>query len=126
MGSISGTAKIAVDNMRESGLSVGLLKVRLLRPFPSKNYAGNCRAGSASLSWTVTFLPGVAESCTRKPKQPLRNEKCLRFGYLAGLAESTFLQRSKIWSGQLKGRRMSRKINLGVMNDMTKVKITKS
>ena len=50
MGSISGTAKIAVDNMRESGLSVGLLKVRLFRPFPVQELRRELQAGSASLS----------------------------------------------------------------------------
>lgn len=34
MGSIAGTAREAVDNMRNGGLPVGMLKVRLFRPFP--------------------------------------------------------------------------------------------
>lgn len=33
-GSISGTAREAVDQMRESGLAIGLLKIRLFRPLP--------------------------------------------------------------------------------------------
>ncbi len=34
MGSISETASVAVDQMREEGRSVGLVKIRLWRPFP--------------------------------------------------------------------------------------------
>lgn len=34
MGSMSETAEIAVDNMRDKGLSAGLLKLKLWRPFP--------------------------------------------------------------------------------------------
>lgn len=34
MGSYSGTAKAAIDQKREKGVKVGLIKVRMLRPFP--------------------------------------------------------------------------------------------
>jgi pyruvate/2-oxoacid:ferredoxin oxidoreductase alpha subunit len=34
MGSISGTAKVAVDELRAAGHAAGLLKIRLFRPFP--------------------------------------------------------------------------------------------
>jgi pyruvate ferredoxin oxidoreductase alpha subunit len=34
MGSFGGTASVAVDMMREEGRSVGLIKIRLWRPFP--------------------------------------------------------------------------------------------
>ena len=34
MGSMCGTARDAVDAMRDEGLAVGLLKVRLFRPLP--------------------------------------------------------------------------------------------
>lgn len=36
MGSFSETAMVAVDNMREAGKDIGLLKLRLWRPFPFK------------------------------------------------------------------------------------------
>jgi pyruvate ferredoxin oxidoreductase alpha subunit len=35
MGSICGTVKDAIDEMREAGKKVGLLKIRCFRPFPS-------------------------------------------------------------------------------------------
>ena len=34
MGSCGETASVAVDQMREAGRSVGLVKIRLWRPFP--------------------------------------------------------------------------------------------
>ena len=45
--SVCGTAKDAVDEMREKGLRAGLLKIRVFRPFPAEEIAGalkGCRA----------------------------------------------------------------------------------
>ncbi|MDK2989331.1 MAG: pyruvate ferredoxin oxidoreductase alpha subunit [Methanoculleus sp.] len=39
MGSICGTAKDAIDEMREHGRKVGLLKIRTYRPFPAQEIA---------------------------------------------------------------------------------------
>lgn len=39
IGSTAGTAKDAVDKLREEGRKVGLLKIRLYRPFPGKEIA---------------------------------------------------------------------------------------
>lgn len=36
LGSTAGTAKVAVENLREQGKKVGLLKLRVFRPFPFK------------------------------------------------------------------------------------------
>ncbi len=47
MGSAAGTAKQAVDELREAGIRAGLLKIRVFRPFPEKEIAEalkNCRA----------------------------------------------------------------------------------
>lgn len=47
MGSAAGTAKQAVDEMREKGKRVGVLKLRVFRPFPAKEIAEalkNCKA----------------------------------------------------------------------------------
>lgn len=37
LGSTAGTARVAVDSMREKGIKAGLLKLRLFRPFPRKD-----------------------------------------------------------------------------------------
>ncbi len=47
MGSAAGTAKQAVDDMREEGRKVGVLKLRVFRPFPAEEIAEalrNCKA----------------------------------------------------------------------------------
>ena len=47
MGSAAGTAKAAVDELREQGKKVGVLKLRVFRPFPEKELAqalAGCKA----------------------------------------------------------------------------------
>ena len=47
MGSAAGTAKQAVDDLREKGYKVGVLKLRVFRPFPAEEIAyalKNCKA----------------------------------------------------------------------------------
>lgn len=47
MGSSAGTAKVAVDELREQGIKAGLVKVRVFRPFPGEELAKalqNCKA----------------------------------------------------------------------------------
>jgi len=39
MGSAAGTAKVAVDRLREKGMRVGLVKLRSFRPFPAEELA---------------------------------------------------------------------------------------
>ena len=39
IGSAAGTAKDAVDKLREDGVKAGLVKIRLFRPFPSEEIA---------------------------------------------------------------------------------------
>ena len=39
MGSVAGTAKVAVDALRREGAKVGLLKLRVFRPFPAEELA---------------------------------------------------------------------------------------
>jgi pyruvate ferredoxin oxidoreductase alpha subunit len=40
MGSVTGTARIVVDRLRERGLKVGLVKLRFYRPFPADYFKG--------------------------------------------------------------------------------------
>jgi len=47
MGSCTGTARQAVDNKRDEGISVGLVKVRLFRPFPQEELAQIVRGRNA-------------------------------------------------------------------------------
>jgi len=47
MGSVTGTARVAIDRARERGMPFGLLKVRTLRPFPVKEIAEAARGKKA-------------------------------------------------------------------------------
>ncbi len=40
MGSTAGTAKVAIDGLREKGVKAGLVKPRVFRPFPKEELAG--------------------------------------------------------------------------------------
>lgn len=47
IGSVCGTIKDAIDELREQGKKVGLLKIRVFRPFPGEEFANalkNCKA----------------------------------------------------------------------------------
>ena len=46
-GSATGTARTVVDAQREKGLKVGLVKVRMFRPFPRERLAGALRGRKA-------------------------------------------------------------------------------
>lgn len=56
-GSASGTAKEAVDKLRNEGKKVGLLKIRLFRPFPFENIANALKnlKGIAVLDKSMSF-----------------------------------------------------------------------
>ncbi len=61
MGSMTGAARVAVDRAREKGIAVGLLKVRLLRPFPDQRIStllGGKRA-CAVVDRSVSFGRGT-------------------------------------------------------------------
>jgi pyruvate ferredoxin oxidoreductase alpha subunit len=42
LGSVTGTARVVVDNMRDRGKPVGLLKIRYMRPFPVEEVVRAC------------------------------------------------------------------------------------
>jgi pyruvate/2-oxoacid:ferredoxin oxidoreductase alpha subunit len=47
MGNCSGTAKVVIDQKRAEGLKVGLVKVRLFRPFPAERLISAVRGKKA-------------------------------------------------------------------------------
>ena len=47
IGSAAGTAKVAVDSMRERGVKAGLIKLRVFRPFPAAELAAALRGVKA-------------------------------------------------------------------------------
>lgn len=48
MGSCTGTAKVVVDRKRDQGIKVGLVKVRMFRPFPAEKLASVLRGKKAA------------------------------------------------------------------------------
>lgn len=59
MGSMCGTAKVAIDDMREKGISVGLLKVRLFRPFPYQQIRDALKDVPCIIAMDRNFSPGL-------------------------------------------------------------------
>ena len=53
IGSAAGTAKQAVDDLRAKGKKVGVIKLRLFRPFPADELATALKGAKAVASWTV-------------------------------------------------------------------------
>jgi pyruvate/2-oxoacid:ferredoxin oxidoreductase alpha subunit len=47
MGSVTGTARVAIDRAREKGMPFGLIKLRALRPFPAREIAEVARGKKA-------------------------------------------------------------------------------
>jgi len=47
LGSTAGTAKVAIDRLRASGVKAGMLKIRVFRPFPEKEIADKLRSARA-------------------------------------------------------------------------------
>jgi pyruvate/2-oxoacid:ferredoxin oxidoreductase alpha subunit len=87
MGSMTGTARDAVDGLREEGVPVGLLKVRLFRPFPS----GDIREGLAGVPKVMVmdrnFAPGTGGVLFQEIKAALygtQNPPQIH-GYLTGV-----------------------------------------
>lgn len=87
MGSISGTAKVAVDNMRAAGLSVGLLKVRLFVPFPAEELRRELQNARRVIVLDRNFSPGNGGVLHQELKAALygMKEAPQVFGYLSGV-----------------------------------------
>lgn len=59
MGSMCGTARVAVDTLREAGVAVGLLKVRLFRPLPAAALREALAGVPCVLVLDRNYSPGV-------------------------------------------------------------------
>ena len=71
MGSMAGTARDAVDRLRDEGIAAGLLKLRLFRPFP----ADELRAALAGVPCTIVldrnYSPGMGGVLHQEAKAAL-------------------------------------------------------
>lgn len=87
MGSMSGTARVAVDDMRDAGIPIGLLKVRLFRPLPVNALRNALSNVSKILVLDRNFSPGVGGVLHQELRSILYDmEKVPEIhGYLAGV-----------------------------------------
>lgn len=69
MGSMCGTARDAVDAMRDEGIAVGLVKVRLFRPFP----VAALRAALAGVAEVIVLDRNYSPGCGGVLHQELRS-----------------------------------------------------
>jgi pyruvate/2-oxoacid:ferredoxin oxidoreductase alpha subunit len=59
MGSMCGTARVAVDVMREAGIAIGLVKVRLFRPLPVAALRAACAGARDVIVLDRNHSPGL-------------------------------------------------------------------
>jgi pyruvate/2-oxoacid:ferredoxin oxidoreductase alpha subunit len=87
MGSMAGTARETVDNMRKSGLSIGLVKVKLFRPFPVETLRLALVGIPKAIVLDRNFSPGVGGILHQELKAALYGMAAAPeiYGYLAGV-----------------------------------------
>jgi len=87
MGSMCGTARDAVDALRETGLPAGLLKVRLFRPLPAAELRAALAGVRDVLVLDRNFSPGVGGVLHQELRAALYGMKNAPgvHGYLAGV-----------------------------------------
>ncbi len=59
MGSMAGTARVAVDNLRKNGIKAGLIRVRLFRPLPTDDLRKALAGIPCALVLDRNFSPGL-------------------------------------------------------------------
>jgi pyruvate/2-oxoacid:ferredoxin oxidoreductase alpha subunit len=59
MGSMTGTAREAVDALRNEGVAAGLLKIRLFRPFPTEDIRDALTGIPRVMVMDRNFAPGT-------------------------------------------------------------------
>lgn len=103
MGSSAGTAKAAVDELRESGVKAGLIKIRVFRPFPGEELAEtlkNCKAVAVldkSEGFSACGGPLFAETasaCINLPQRP----KMVDIVYGLGGRDFTVAQAKRVFA----------------------------
>jgi pyruvate/2-oxoacid:ferredoxin oxidoreductase alpha subunit len=87
LGSMSGTAKEAVDFLRDEGRAVGLVKVRLFRPFPYQQLLAALNGVATALVLDRNYSPGLGGILHQEVKGALYRtaEAPVVHGLLAGV-----------------------------------------
>ena len=89
LGSTAGTTRTVVDELREQGIKVGMLKLRVFRPFPGEESRRRSGTSSAWGSWTAPnpSAPWAAPSsprCARRSTKRTATARCNNFIYGLG------------------------------------------
>jgi pyruvate/2-oxoacid:ferredoxin oxidoreductase alpha subunit len=86
-GAMCGTARVAVDSLRDQGLPVGLLKLRLYRPFPIESVRQAVAGVPRLVVMERNFSPGAGGCLHQELKAALYGmpQPPLVHGYLAGV-----------------------------------------
>ncbi|HWJ03823.1 MAG TPA: pyruvate ferredoxin oxidoreductase, partial [Verrucomicrobiae bacterium] len=87
MGSMTGTVRVAVDELRESGVPVGMLKVKLFRPFPVAEVRQALKGVPRVMVMDRNFAPGTGGFLHQELKAALYGLEGAPkiFGYLTGV-----------------------------------------
>ena len=88
MGASAGTAKAAVDKLREKNIKAGVIKLRVYRPFPKEEIADATRNIKVLAVFDKSFCPGyLGGPLFNDCKASLNNEnvKLKVLGFVAGL-----------------------------------------
>ncbi len=85
MGSVCGTARCVVDELRKKGKKAGLIKIKCFRPFPSEDIVKTCSKlrGIAIIDKDISF--GNAGAVFIEIKAALRNQQIKINNFIAGL-----------------------------------------
>lgn len=85
MGSICGTTKDAIDDMRAEGKKVGLLKIRVFRPFPSGDLAKALARAKRVAVLDKNISLGSKGAAALEVKDALYGSGIPVYGYIIGL-----------------------------------------
>jgi pyruvate ferredoxin oxidoreductase alpha subunit len=85
MGSICGTVKDAVDEMRDAGKKVGLLKIRSFRPFPTKEVKRSLQGVSRVAVLDKNISLGSKGAVALEVKDSLYGSQIPVHGYIIAL-----------------------------------------
>lgn len=86
-GTLTGTARVVINEMRESGKKVGLLKIRLFRPFPSGKIVDMLKDKTkiAVIDRNISHGAGGIFAQEIRAAFHTANVHCPVFGFVAGL-----------------------------------------
>jgi pyruvate/2-oxoacid:ferredoxin oxidoreductase alpha subunit len=86
-GSMTGTARMAIDSLRKGGLKIGLLKIKAFRPFPSKEVESALQSVAKVAVIDRNISIGKEGIFCQELKSALYNSTVRPpiYGYIAGL-----------------------------------------